>query len=149
MNGTRQRQWSLLVSLLPSRPPQHSRSTVSNYSLPLLMAKASLTTICVLCAIFAVLYQMYIHPFMQVLGVFHTVQTFGLKGSSCTKIPALQACESRCLLTYIMISLINLCPRNRVTSTIGYFVSRLFISGRQGELESFYWKFQRSGKVYR
>ncbi|KAJ3785174.1 hypothetical protein GGU10DRAFT_428119 [Lentinula aff. detonsa] len=41
----------------------------------------------------AILYQIYLHPLFEVLGVFRTVQTFGLNASRCKRFPELQACE--------------------------------------------------------
>lgn len=56
---------------------------------------SSVTT--VLCAVFAslaVLYQIYVSPLVKVVGLFRTVQTFGLDAAACKDIPELQACES-------------------------------------------------------
>ncbi|KAF5393495.1 hypothetical protein D9757_000655 [Collybiopsis confluens] len=57
------------------------------------MAGALFTTLGLTAVVLAVLYQVYLSPFLAVLGVFRTPQTFGLDSSTCKRIPELQACE--------------------------------------------------------
>ncbi|KAJ3883558.1 hypothetical protein F5051DRAFT_478136 [Lentinula edodes] len=51
------------------------------------------TVLCVVSALLAVLYQIYLSPLVKVIGLFRTVQTFGLDAAACKYIPELQACE--------------------------------------------------------
>ncbi|KAJ3920427.1 hypothetical protein F5877DRAFT_89458 [Lentinula edodes] len=51
------------------------------------------TVLCVVSALLAVLCQIYLSPLVKVIGLFRTVQTFGLDAAACKYIPELQACE--------------------------------------------------------
>ncbi|KAJ4483328.1 hypothetical protein J3R30DRAFT_3655674 [Lentinula aciculospora] len=57
------------------------------------MAGFVATVSCVVFASLAILYQIYLGPVLEVLGLLRTVQTFGLDAATCKKIPELQACE--------------------------------------------------------
>ncbi len=58
------------------------------------MPNAFVTILGVVFAVLAGLYQIYLGPLLHVLGVFHTVQRFGLENANCEKIVEPQACES-------------------------------------------------------
>ncbi|KAJ4490542.1 hypothetical protein J3R30DRAFT_96631 [Lentinula aciculospora] len=57
------------------------------------MARILLTLLAVVFALLAILFQIYLSPLLKTLGIFRTVETFGLDAAKCKKIPELQACE--------------------------------------------------------
>ncbi|KAF9070632.1 calcium-dependent phosphotriesterase [Rhodocollybia butyracea] len=57
------------------------------------MAKLVIPVLGVVFAILAFIYQIYMGPFLKMLGVYHTVSTFGLNYPACKKHTEIQACE--------------------------------------------------------
>ncbi|KAJ3926003.1 MAG: hypothetical protein NXY57DRAFT_780109 [Lentinula lateritia] len=57
------------------------------------MARLLFSILGSLVAFLAVLYQIYISPLLQVIGVFRTVENFGLDPAACRGLPEFQACE--------------------------------------------------------
>jgi len=57
------------------------------------MAKLAIPVLGVVFAILAFIYQIYMGPFLKMLGVYHTVSTFGLNYPACKKHTEIQACE--------------------------------------------------------
>ncbi|KAJ3887484.1 hypothetical protein GG344DRAFT_90470 [Lentinula edodes] len=57
------------------------------------MARLLFTILGLLVAFLAALYQIYLSPLLQVLGVFRTVENFGLDPAACRGLPEFQACE--------------------------------------------------------
>ncbi|KAJ3915067.1 hypothetical protein F5877DRAFT_92430 [Lentinula edodes] len=57
------------------------------------MARLLFTILGLLVAFLAALYQIYLSPLLQVLGVFRTVENFGLDPAACRGLPVFQACE--------------------------------------------------------
>ncbi|KAJ3863572.1 hypothetical protein EV359DRAFT_73547 [Lentinula novae-zelandiae] len=57
------------------------------------MARLLFTILGLLVAFLAALYQIYLSPLLQVIGVFRTVENFGLDPAACRGLPEFQACE--------------------------------------------------------
>ncbi|KAJ4467964.1 serum paraoxonase/arylesterase [Lentinula edodes] len=90
------------------------------------------TVLCVVSALLAVLCQIYLSPLVKVIGLFRTVQTFGLDAAACKYIPELQACEKIVLhqpsgLLYLACST----PESRLAWTPA--MNQLNVQGRSND----------------